>query len=394
MKNDLIYTLSSKVIIRVKGMNMDRFIHRLVNHKIQLLNIKYIDRKTVDITIYNNDYEKAIKIKSIYEVDPLDYKGVIKIKKKIKKSKIIIISVIIGFIFLIFLTNIIFSVEVVHTNKELRALLYKELDMHGIKKYNFKKTFEELENIKREIISKNKDKIEWLEIERVGTKYVIRVEMRKISSIPVEGVNRHVVALKDAIIKKVIAKEGEIIKNTNEYVKKGDVVISGNIKLNDETKKLVSAEGEVYAEVWYQTTVEYPLNYYEQKETGNKKNILVLKLLNNEFGFLDFKPYKEKKGSTKKLLSHHLLPFSLEYQKQKEIIIIDEKLDSKNAIIKAELLAREKMQSKLNDNEYIINQKNLKIEIKDSKITLDSFFTVYENITGYMEIVEEITKEE
>ena len=46
------------------------------------------------------------------------------------------------------------------------------------------------------------------------------------------------------------------------------------------------------------------------------------------------------------------------------------------------------MKSQLNDNEYIIDQKNLKVSIKDSKIILDTFFTVYEDITSYKKIEE------
>ena len=50
------------------------------------------------------------------------------------------------------------------------------------------------------------------------------------------------------------------------------------------------------------------------------------------------------------------------------------------------------MESQLNDNEYVINQKNLKVSIKDSKIVLDTFFTVCEDITDYIKI-EEIKEE-
>ena len=47
------------------------------------------------------------------------------------------------------------------------------------------------------------------------------------------------------------------------------------------------------------------------------------------------------------------------------------------------------MQAELTNGEYIISQKNLKINIKDSNIVLDSFFVVYEDITDYREIVAE-----
>ena len=64
-----------------------------------------------------------------------------------------------GFNFLIstrttyFVSNIIYDIEIVHTNKELRTLLYKELEEQGIKKGSVKKNFSELEKIKEQIIN-------------------------------------------------------------------------------------------------------------------------------------------------------------------------------------------------------------------------------------------------
>ena len=50
------------------------------------------------------------------------------------------------------------------------------------------------------------------------------------------------------------------------------------------------------------------------------------------------------------------------------------------------------MQSKLDDNEYIISQNCLKVTIRNSTIVLDMFYAVHEDITSYQRI-EEIPKE-
>ena len=51
------------------------------------------------------------------------------------------------------------------------------------------------------------------------------------------------------------------------------------------------------------------------------------------------------------------------------------------------------MEEKLLDNEYIINEKQLKVDVKESKIEVDIFYSVYENITGYQLIVEEVKED-
>ena len=57
-------------------------------------------------------------------------------------------------------------------------------------------------------------------------------------------------------------------------------------------------------------------------------------------------------------------------------------------------LAREKIESNLKEGEYIIKQKNLKFYQKNSKMIIETFFSVCERIDATQEIKEEITKTE
>ena len=60
------------------------------------------------------------------------------------------------------------------------------------------------------------------------------------------------------------------------------------------------------------------------------------------------------------------------------------------AIDKAVLLAREKMLMQLSDDEEILYEKKLKTTQNNSTIIVEVFFKVYENITSYQEILENI----
>jgi similar to stage IV sporulation protein len=393
LKNDFIYKFKSVIKLNIKGKNIERFIRKIINKKIELLNITYPSRNEVNIKIYKDDYEKIKEIKTIYDIYVVDTYGMIKIKKVIDINRILILFLILGISFLIFLSNIIFKIEIVHTNKDLRTLISKELEVNGIKKNSFKKNFSKLQEIKESIITKHKDKIEWLEIEIVGTKYVIRVQERKLPIIEDDDVNRHVVASRSAIIRSVEAQSGMILKQINDYVRPGDVIISGEIKLNDATKQVTKAEGVVFGEVWYETKVEYPLVYKEEKITGKKKKVLVLQFLNRKIELFNFKSFKYKKSEEVVLLENSWLPIKLIWDNQKEVKLIEEFNTEDEAINKATLLARKKMESKLNDKEYIINQNCLKVNIRNSTIEVEMFFAIHENITSYQKI-EEIIPEE
>lgn len=379
----------SKVNLKITGKNIERFIRKLYTHQIEILKLTYPNYKTVILTIYANDYQKVMDLKTIYEIDVVGKSGLIQIKKQLKLNRIFLFGLALGFFLLSFLSHIIFKIEIVHTNKELRNLLLKELDQQGIHKFSFKKNFEELEKIKSNIINKNRTKIEWLEIEAVGTKYVVRVEMRKIEEQKEPKENRNIVAKKSAIIRRIEASKGEIIKNNNDYVKAGDIIISGDLKLNEETKEKVSAEGTVYGEVWYKVTVSYPFAYREVTKTGKQQTAYTFQFLNQEIQLFPWKHYKTKKVDSTFLLTSPFLPIALRKDKQFETKEIDEINTEDEAIKKAEELARKKMESQLSDKEKIISQKNLKVEVKESKIELEIFFTILENITSYQNIIEE-----
>lgn len=382
--------LKSKVKLKITGKNIERFIHRLYSHHIEILQLDYINYKTVVITIYAEYYDTVLELKTIYEIDQIGSSGLIEIKKKMKLNRFFLIGLAFALLFLYGLSNIIYNIEIVHTNKELRNLLYKELEEHGIKKGSIKKRFSELEKIKEQIINENRDKIEWLEIEAVGTKYVVRVEMRKLEPTKEKLENRNVVAKKSAILRKVEATSGEIVRNTNDYVSTGDIIISGSLKLNEEQKETVPAEGKVYGEVWYKVTVSYPFAYSEERVTGKKQTAYTFQFLNHKIQLFPFHYYKTKKVEERVLLKHNFLPIVFTKEKQAETIKIDELNTEDEAIHKAEMLAREKMESQLSDKEEIISAKNLKVEVKESRIVLEIFFTVLEDITSYQNITEEI----
>lgn len=387
MKNSFLEIFKSKLMLEIKGKNIERFIHKLATHKIELLNIKNIKRDIVEITIYKKNYTKLIDLKSIYEVSVIDASGLIKIRKLIKINKPLVCAIFFGLALLIFLTNVIFKVEVVHSSSEVRTFLTNELKNYGLDKYTMKKNFKNLQNIKQQIIDKYPDKIEWLEIETIGTKYVVKVELRELPSKKEEVNNRHVVAKKDAMIKLVMATSGQIVKNKDSYVKKGDIIISGNISLNDEKKGSVVADGKVYGEVWYTVSVDYPFSYYEEILTGKKKNVLSFKFLNKSFDF--FSSFKNRKVETNIILENYLLPIKLVLERQEEVKIVDQILTEEQVIDKAIEKGIEQMKMELETDEYILKNKVMKVDIKENVVSVDIFFAIYEDITDYTDIVEE-----
>ena len=215
MKNKIIYQLKNKIKLSITGKNINRFIIRLHKNKIEILKCNHINKEKINIIIYEKDYEKLENIKTIYNIEKLNTYGMIKIKKKLNLNKYLIISIIIGLIILKLLTSIIYNVEIIYNDQEKINFLRQELKNYGIKEKTFKKNYHQIEKIKEDLLNKYKDKIEWIEIETKGTKYIVRVEFRIIKEKEEQPKNRNIVAKKEAIIKDIKATNGQIIKEIN-----------------------------------------------------------------------------------------------------------------------------------------------------------------------------------
>lgn len=371
-----------KFKVNIKGKRINNFLKRLMSLKVELFNIEYISNEEINILINKKDYEKIRKNKTIYKIQIIDKKGFIKLKDTIRKNRILIIFLLIGILFVYLLSNMIFDVKIIHNNEELRNILYDELKENNISIYNFKKNRNDIEKIKKNILKKYKEKIEWLEIEEIGTTYIIRLEERIIPNITIDSTPRHLVAKKNAVIKSIEAISGNVEKLRGEYVKKGDIIISGDITLNENTMNLVHSEGNVYGEVWYVIDVTYPYTYQEEIYTKNKATNLIFQFLSNSFNVLG-KKYKYKKVNKEYRISSTFLPIYLSLSKVQEIEKIDYILTCDQAINKALEKGNEKITKKLNEDEYIMKAHVLKSECNNDGAKLEIFYAVLENITDY-----------
>ena len=367
--------------IKIEGKDVKRFIRMLYRSGIYFEEIS-LDRGSAYIKVDKDNYKKLKNIKTSYNIEVIELFGISKFKHLIKTNFIFLIFTVLGIFLLYFLSNIIFDVEVIHNDKYIRDLLYSELDKYNIKKFSFVKKYEYVQNVKNEILNNYKNDIEWLEIERVGTVYKIRVDKRIINNIKQDGQNRHVVAKKNGIIMRIVAEKGEIVKKVYDYVRAGDIIISGDIYKNKEVIGQTSASGDVYAEVWYKVKVEMPISYKEEALTGRSKKVINVSFLDKNINIFDFHRYNNSKKEENTILSDFFGMFTIKYNKEYEINIKDEV----NNIISEEFafkMARKKIEDQLGRGEYIISQKKLKTVINNSTIITEVFFKVYENISSY-----------
>lgn len=387
MENVFLNRLNNIIVLSVKTKNVDRFLTNLYKLNIDIFKVDVVSYREIIVEIYEKDLNKVKKLSILNKIEVIDYKGIKDKKNKFKFNKTLIFSLCFGLSVLIFLSNIIFSIEVVHTSSEIRTFIMNELKENGIKTLQFKKSFSELEKIKNNILNNNKDKLEWLEINRIGTKYVIKLEERKINNYVEDYIYQDIIATSDAVIKKIIATSGVKVKEVNEYVKKGETIISGSIYLNEELKENVKAMGEVYGEVWYKLSVEYPIINGFKEETGNKKTVYSINFFDNSFIIFNKNNYKNSYIKKDILLRNNIIPISFSKDTIYEQNVISGIYTEGEALLNARDYAKEKIKEMLDEDEYIISDKVLKYSVNSNTIYMDIFYKIYANITGRKEII-------
>lgn len=387
MKEKLFRIFSSNIKIRVSGRNINNFIRRIINNNINIVRLIPKGYKEVDLIIDYNDLEKIEKYKTIYDVKIVRYYGKLHVIKFLKKNRFILLFLLIGSILIYFLSNMIFSIEVIHSNSEIIKLVTSELDKHGIKKYSFAKDYNTLEKIEKEILNDNKDSLEWMEIIRNGTRYIIRVEERIINREDDDSKNYDIVSSKNAIIRSIEAESGEKIKDINTYVKKGETIISAYISTPSEEKILSTARGKVIGEVWYTIDINYPYYHHEVKYTGNKKKVLVFNFINKRISLFDFKKYKTFDKNIKSIFDNNVTPISLNYEYQYETEVIDDIYTKEEAKNRAVETAKEKLLLKYSNIKEVKDVTIVNEISNDEQLNLTLFVKAYEDITKYKETI-------
>ena len=351
---------------------------------INLYEVKISSNKLI-LKITIEDYNRLKKLINCQKIK--DYGLKEQIKKLFQNTIFLYIAIV--FLFSVFIcTNLTAKIIVIHSNPELRNLLTKELASYNIKNLSFKKNYQKIQTIKKEILHKYQEQLEWLEIFREGMNYVVKAQDRIITNIEPMPNYCDVIAKKDGIIKRIVPINGETITDLNKYVREGDTLITGKIITNEEMKTTTCAQGLIYAETWYQISISMPKEEIIKLYTDKKRYNFFIE--SNNFSWKIFRSRLDKFDTTNNLLLK-IGDYKLYLQQEQEYEIKKENLTDKEIISKINEEINLKLKTKLKEDYKILSQKVLKKSINDSTIYMEVFVTVEEQIgmTKQMPLPEE-----
>ncbi len=380
MRNRYLEQFDRIIKIKIEGSNIHNYLRRISKMKINIIKLIPVSYKEVYLILKESEYQRLLKYHSIYKITIVEYYGKLKFYKVMHRNIILLGFMCLGLILIVVFSRMVFYVEVIHQDKEIRELLESELKSYDIGMFTFKKSYQELEEIEDKILENHKDQLEWIEIIEYGTKYTVRVEERKLNQEEEPFQYQSIVSKKNAVIVEINATKGEKVKSLNEYVKKGETIISGYITLPNNSKVLTMAEGSVYGEIWYQVNVDYPFVYQESNLTGRSKTVYVLHFFNKRISLFNFEKYRTFETKDKILISSNLLNIRFTKEKQYESIVKDEVYTEDIVKVKAIDYIKDKL---MKDNRDIVRIEEVKIMNSSSdedSIQFRLFVRAVENI--------------
>lgn len=371
--------MKNKVLVSAKE---EGILKTLISNNIYFSNYTIKDNKVIFII----NYEDLELLSKLANIKVIKYYGLVGIKIFLKKHYILLTSFILSYLIIIILSNVIFKVEIVTNNQVLKDNITYYLNYYGIVKYKFVKSNKYIENVKEKILLENKDTIEWISINREGVKYVVNVTPRVISNRVSVDKPSDIVSKKDALIKYLVVTGGSSVKEVNDVVKKGEVIISGNVVKFDKVVGTTRSKGEVFGEVWYTVNISIPFKHVIYEKTGETINHIYLDIFGHKFTLVGHYITNNSINEVSVLVDKPYLFFKL-MKESKELYNYKEvNLNSESAFKEALERSDKSISNKLDTNEYIIERKVLKKDVFSSKIDIELFYRVYENIGEEKEI--------
>lgn len=391
--------IAGYVTIVVKGQLPELFFQSCARAGIPVWDVKKIaaDRCQGNIKLQDVKKIKQLRRGKNLKIKFIAQKGYPFIWKRLCERKPILFSLLLSIALIMFLSNIIWKVQITGVPKDLEQKINKELTNYGIHSGTFTFTLDSPSAIQQKLLN-DVPELLWIGVYKKGTTFFLEgVEKTLVEKQEVKG-PRHLLANKKGVIKKIYVSKGVPKVKVNDYVEVGDMLVSGKINVDEEEfeeddadqeekpVKIVAAEAVITANTWYELAVTIPLNNTYERLTGNQEKKYALKLGAFPlpiwgYGKPDYKEIYEEHEESNLNFFKWQLPIKINTITLSEMEYIKEKRTEEEAKAHGILQAKETLKLQLGPEAKILTEKILHETIDNGKVRLNLYMTVEEDIT-------------
>lgn len=394
------------VTIVVVGKNPELFFQACINNDILVWNIKKTSDTTCQGNIKLNDVKliKKIRRQRKYKIKFIDKKGYPFLLKRLTKRKEIVTAFLVSMLFIIVLSNIVWDVKITGVSKEVEAKVNDELKELHIYPGRWLFLIDDPSIIQQKLLNDIPELL-WVGVHKKGTTLNFEGVEKTIVNKQENNQPRHLIASANGVITSMYVPKGLPKVKVNDYVKQGDLLVSGIVDVseedeNDDTEKdankkleTVISEGEIRANTWYNIAVTIPLKSNHEVITGNKEQRYAIQIGDFRvpiwgFGQLGFKDIHTDETEHSIYLFKWELPLKVIKTIFSEKVYNERERTKKDAINLGVMQAKKELQLQLGPDIKILSEKILHETIENGKVSLNLYFTVDQNIVKFKPITQ------
>ena len=375
MLRKLKHWLFGYLTLHISGISPERFINLCSNRGLYIWNI-----------VRDNEYYRFnMSVKNYKKLKPIFWKTRLIPKIDIKhglpfflyrnkRRKGFFMGIIICAILVYIMSLYIWDISILGGSKHTPEAILKFLAINDIKAGIMKKSING-SKIEEDIRLGYSD-IGWVSAEIKGTRLIIKITETNMPAPIIEPTApSHMVATKEAIVKKIVTRTGTPLVKPGDVVRKGDILVSGVLDVMDDfggvlDRKPVIASADIVCDSYYDYYDSFSLSHVVRIFTDNKKTGYYITLLGKKL-FLYNPRYSYSmydiivNENTSKITDSFYLPF------QYGTVTIREYFNQKNIYTEEEAvrIAKERLRryfDKLAESGVYITKNNVTIDINNN----------------------------
>ena len=385
MQHQWLKWINGYLVIKIKGKRIERFINRAIQKRMVIWDIVRQDELQGKMLIRLEDFFhiKPLLKETNCRVEILSKHGFPFFLRKVKHRYAFFVGFFVFVSLLFVLSHVIWTVEVIGTEKISKSEVLAAAQQVGIEQGKFSFFLDDPDKISANLLTKM-PKASWVGFNMVGTKAQIRIVEKVIPEKPEVAAPRNIVAKKSAVVQRIFAAKGRVMVKPNDFVRKGDVLVSGLIGKEDQPLQ-VAADGKVEGEVWYETEVTIPLKHDQAVFTGAVQRNYYLVVGSRQIKLWGFgnEPYKHfVKNDEKQIFHLKSLGFSLgwDIENEKETKINQVNVGQTEAVTIAKESAKQDIMAKIGKDGYIKEEKVLHQQKENDKVYIKMHIITIEDI--------------
>lgn len=220
--------------ILVEGRNFNILFEKLKKAKIDLINIKNINEKTIILVVKAKDCKKVFAIlNNVWYNKLIKYTGTRALVEFCKNRIGFLIGLVFFFIIACYFSGVIFSVEINGVNGNEKVEILNFLENENFKKFTIVNE-SQFNEVKKKIVSINED-INYVTIKKSSNRLIIDVFKENEHS-SIKKFENKITSPISGTVRKIVAYKGTSVVSVGQKVSEGDLLIDGTIFLEGKSE--------------------------------------------------------------------------------------------------------------------------------------------------------------